>query len=437
MQRAHKRLVKRQDSDTITAVPSASGVSGGETASSVDLGTSLLLGPSGSPVPSVSNPLDPNEPVITVTSSSTPIQTGTTSSSTHSSSISTGATVGIIVGVFLVLIGAMYAVYTYFKKRTASQARRPLARAPPGVRIAQGARGHIKDRQWREEDGDRGDSDEKPLSGTTNPTGARPDSGKFGLFEKDLSVRSGSDEKANISDDHSFDPSTMPNFANYQSHLDELSTLPPLPLAARQEGSPVVSWDGETVNSDTFRGLSLHPSAPGTMSSTAVTARQTPRATNSVQHRWESAEVVIFDGPAAERPSVYQDTSQNPFSDDDDDNDDDSPPRQSTGSNDSDLRSNSNPFFNASQHNPFSDRTTRSRKSSVSTAKRSRSVSVSSASTVRPGASEGALLSLIAALDTAPVISNEQISRTSTHTTASSVYPPSEGDVSSATPKAF
>lgn len=431
MKRSHKRLVKRQDSNTITDVPSASGVSGGETASSVDIGTSLLLGPSGSPVPSVSDPFDPNEPVITVTSSSTPIQTSTTSSSTHSPSISTGATVGIIIGVFLVLIGAMYAVYTYFKRRTASRARRPLSRAPPGVRTAQGARGYNKDRQWIQEDGDHEEGKEKPLSGATNPTRARPDSGKFGLFEKDLSVRSESEEKANFSDDHSFDPSTMPNFTNYQSHLDDvLSPLPP-----RQEGSPVVSWDGETVNSDTFPGLSLHPSASGTMSSTAITARQTPRAINSVQHRWESAEVVIMEGPATERLSLYQDTSQNPFSDDDDD--DDSPPRQSTGSNDSDLRSNGNPFFNASQHNPFSDRTTRSRKSSISTARRSRSVSVSSASTVRPGASEGALLSLIAVLDTAPVTSNDQISRTSTHTTASSVYPSSEGSVSSPTPKAF
>jgi len=167
-----------------------------------------------------------------------------------------------------------------------------------------------------------------------------------------------------------------------------------------------------------------------------VTARQTtPRTTDSAQHRWESAEVLMMDEPPTERPSVYSDASQDPFGDE-------SVPRKSLAGNDSESRSGTNPFFNASQHNPFSDRSTRSRKSSVSTVKtvrrtRSRAESITSSSgTIRPGPSEGALLSLIAALDSTPIVPDEEASRTSMQTVAS-LYAPTETGLPPTTPKAF
>ncbi|KAH8990308.1 hypothetical protein EDB92DRAFT_785671 [Lactarius akahatsu] len=426
MQYAHNPPNKRQ-LNGVPVAPSADGVVGGTTATSVGPGSSLLLGTSGSPVPSVSNALSPNEPLLTVTESSSPTQTSSTPTSsaalspTHSS-ISTGAVLGISAGVFAVAVAAMFAVYTLFKKRTYTQARRPLTRgSPPTSRAMGGSRGSNGDNKW-----ERLEGGDKPLAGEVNSTAPpkTPEIGKFELFEKDPSLRSVSDEKAN----NTFDPAAMPNFVQYPNLVEDLSTAPPSrPFATGVEGSPVVSWGGETV-ADSF--LSFRTS--DSMSPSAVMARQTPRTTDSAQHRWESAEVLIMDEPVTERPSVYSEITQNPFRDDDNS-------RASLDGNEADTRaSSSNPFFNASQHNPFSDQSSRSRsrKSSVSTVKRSRSNSVASRGTVRAGAGGDALLSLIAALDTKHVLPEDQSNRVSMQTTTTSIYTV-EGGAAPPTPKAF
>lgn len=420
MKRVHYELVERQETLTDTAVPSASGVAGGQTASAAaSVGSSLLLGstPTGS--------LLVTEPGITYTSTPSSDNTpssSSSSSSNHSSSasVSTGSVVAIIVAVFLVLVGAMFVVHKYIKTRITSRARHPLSRGPP--RGIENSRDYDNDKRRNYSD-DRGEGRNRPPPGVLNITGVRDkslDSGNFGLFEKEPSIRSVTDEKALTSDDHHFDPSTMATFAQYQADpAGELSR--PRPLAAHEEGSSGVSWDGRTVISGQL--LSLHGSASGGMSPTSVIARQTPQTTDSLQHRWESAEVVVMDGSTTE-PS---EASQNPFSDD-------SSVRRSTGGHDSDTRPGANPFFNASQHNPFTERSTRSRASSVSTAKRSRSYSISSRATVRAGESEHALFSLLAALDHTRVDSDEPTNRSSLQTTATSIYPPTESGV---VPQAF
>jgi hypothetical protein len=240
----------------------------------------------------------------------------------------------------------------------------------------------------------------------------------------------------------------MASFAKYQvGPVDNFSPLShSRPLGSHEGGSPPISWDGGTVIGDPF--ASLHASVSDTMSPTAVSPtavviRQTPLTTDSTQHRWESAEVVMMDEVTADPLSVYSDSSQNPFNDD-------AAPRRSTGSQESVRRSNSNPFFNASQHSFFAERSTRSRASSVSTAtaKRSRSHSASSNATVRAAAaaaaaavggpeSESALVSLLAALRPTPVVSDEQNNRGSMRTTLTSLYTPVEGRADPETPQAF
>lgn len=434
MQRGHNQVARRQASDSVS-VPDVDSFSGGATASSrSDLDTSLLVGTTGAASASVTNPLVPGQDTITLTTSPTSTQTGATSSASSSSSsspsLSTGAVVGITVGAFVVVIGAMLALYASFKRRTASRSRRATARGPPpALRRLGGVSGSGKEKQWNPKGGvNHGDSNERPISGATNIT-----TGKIALFEKDLSVRSVSDEKVNVSvsDNHTFDPSAMPDFTKYHTALtDDLSNLPPSrPFVAHGEGSSVVSWENDAASADPL--LSLRASASGTMSPSSVTVRQTPRTIDSAQHRWESAEVLIMDETTAERPSVYSEAPQNPFHDN-------SAPRPSNGGSDSDSRvGGSNPFFNAAQHNPFSDRSTRSRKSSFSTAKRSRSDSVSSGGTLRAGASEGALLSLIAALDNPPLPTDEHATRTSVQTVTTSIYSPTEPGVPMPAPKAF
>lgn len=428
----HKPRVRRQMPVTDTVAPTVTGVSGGETVSSgVNPGSSLLLGASGSP--SVSRLLTPG----VSSTSSPPSNTSSSSSSNNSStSLSTGSVIAITVSVFLVLIGAMFLIYTYIKRRTARRARHPLSRGPQSaVRGAEISRDHVKDKQRNNGDVRGGGNNNSPL-GLLNPTGARaksPDTAKFGLFEKDPSIRSASDEKANLStsDDHHFDPSTMASFAKYRvGPVDDFSALShPHPLASH-EGSPAVSWDGGTAIGDPF--ASLHASVSDTMSPTAVVVSQT---VDSAQHRWESAEVLMMGDATTDPTSVYSDTPENPFNDD-------AIPRRSSGSNE---RSTGNPFFNASQHNPFAERSTRSRASSVSTAtaKRSRSYSASSRTTVRAAAattagpeSEDALVSLLAALRPTPVVSDEQNNRSSVRTTRTSLYTPA-GGADPETPQAF
>ena len=419
---------KRQMPVTDTVAPTVTGVSGGQTVSSgVNPGSSLLLGASGSP--SVSRLLTSE---VSSTSSPSSDTSSSSSSNNTSTSLPTGSVIAITVSVFVVLIGAMFLVYTYIKRRTARRARHPLSRGPQSA-----VRGtdHAKDKQRNDGDVHGGGKNNSPL-GLLDPTGARaksPDSAKFGLFEKDPSIRSASDEKANhsTSDDHHFDPSTMASFAKYRvGPVNDFSALShPYPLASH-EGSPAVSWDGGTAIGDPF--ASLHASVSDTMSPTAVVVRQT---VDSAQHRWESAEVLMMGDATTDPTSVYSDTPENPFNDD-------ATPRRSTGSNE---RSTGNPFFNASQHNPFTERSTRSRASSVSTAtaKRSRSYSASSRTTVRAAAatttgpeSENALVSLLAALRPTPVVSDEQNNRSSVRTTRTSLYNP-EGGADPETPQAF
>ena len=441
----HKPLVKRQIPVTATVTPTASGVSGGATASSdVNPGSSLLLGSSGSPTNLLTT-----EPGVT--SSSTPNTSSSSSSNNSPPALSTGSVIAITVSVFVVLIGAMFLIYTYINRRTTPQARHPLSRgAHPAVRGAEISRDHGKDKQ-RNNSGERGEGKNNSSLGSLNRTGVRarsPDSARFALFEKDPSpsIRSVTDEKAGVStsDDHHFDPSTMASFAKYQvGHVDDFSALSrSSPLGSHEGGSPPISWDGGTVIGDQF--ASLHASVSDTMSPTAVSPtavviRQTPLTTDS-EHRWESAEVVMMDEATTEPMSVYSDVSQDPVNDD-------AAPRRSTGSKESVRRSNSNPFFNASQH----ERSTRSRASSVSTAtaKRSRSYSASSNATVRGAAaaaaaaggpeSENALVSLLAALRPTPVVSDEQNNRSSMRTTLTSLYTPAEGHggADPTTPQAF
>ena len=432
------RPVRRQIPVTDTVTPTATGVVGGETVSSgVNPGSSLLLGATGSAANPVSE-LFTTDQAVTSTSSPTPNTSSSSSLKNSPPSVSTGSVIAITVSVFLVLIGAMFLLYTYIKKRIASRARHPLSRGPrPAVRGTEISRDHGKDKRRNNGD-DRGEGKNHSPLGLLNSTRAKsPDSAKFGLFEKDFSIRSVVDEKANIStsDDHHFDPSTMASFANYPvGPVDDFSALShPHPLA-RHEGSPPVSWDGRTPMRDPF--ASLQASVSDTMSPTAVVVSQSPLSANSEQHRWESAEVLIMGEVTTEPTSVYSDASQNPFNDD-------VAPRRSTGSKEAVRRSNSNPFFNASQHNPFAERSTRSRSSSVSTAtaKRSRSYSASSSATVRATAggpeSENALYSLLAALHPAPVVSDEQISRSSIGTTVTSLYTPVDSGADRGAPQAF
>ncbi|TFY82938.1 hypothetical protein EWM64_g1076 [Hericium alpestre] len=398
-------LVKRQGADPL-ALPSGDGIGSGTIApSSQPTNTQLLTG-QGSGVPSsVFLPLASGTLVELPSTSSVLATTSPTSPpapaqspppSGSGSSLSTGAVIGICVGAAAVL-AALVLLVRWILKRTTPKPRpqRPRDGLTPSSasrnRNAQGEdeRRRSKLEPWSKlgEDDDRWEGMAKPDASQEKDMAEKAgDADGLRMFNKTPSLRSVSEEKGPTSDGHNFDMSTMPNFAKYHPDLaKEFASAPPQrPFVGRTaDDSPVVSWDGETAH-DSFLSLgrsSNHVSAD--MSPTTVMARQTPPATVSHPHYWESAEVLTMDEAPSDKNGRPSGEQHNPFADEIES-----------------RRTVANPFFAAhadiprSRSNPFADNhsvKTRSRRSTVT-----RRSDVSEADTVRAGQ---AINSLLAALN--------------------------------------
>ncbi|KAI0045875.1 hypothetical protein FA95DRAFT_84491 [Auriscalpium vulgare] len=432
----YPHLAKRQA--PTDALPSANGLGTAVTAASLgDTHSTLLLGGTDTVEPSVSVPLVAGEPTITTTlpptstpttsstDTSIPSVTSEASSSSRSSSISTGAVIGIAVGVFAVLLIIIMGVYRYIKHSTPRTREIRSRNGPSSPSSARNANGDADRRRSRAEAWNKlGDEDQwegkDGRKGGDGQLAAGAD--KFAMFEKDPSLRS---NKALTSEGHGdFDPSTMPDFTKYTPGLaSEFAQPPARPFVPRVDGSPVVSWDGETVGDDSFLSMRSVRMSSDAMSPTAVLVKQTPLATTSQPHLWESAEVITEDtavaaataagtpAPGAAEPHP----AEHPFAEEE--------ARKSFG----------NPFFNAQsfQRDPFSDshsvpKATRSRKSSVASVGTVQAVqselqradsTASDASTVR--GQHHAMQSLIAALDFAPPEGDDALHRSSMQTSES------------------
>ncbi|THH16110.1 hypothetical protein EW146_g4484 [Bondarzewia mesenterica] len=404
---APKHLVKRQAADTLPAAPSADGIGAEITASAGAAATSaplLVTNGAGAVIATDSVPLifgsggaitvTSSTPVTSTTSSAPSTSAAASVSTSGSTSISTGTVVGICVGVFAGL-AILILIVLWYLKRSAPKPRQRGVRGPTSPSTARNATGEDERRRSRMEPWSRLGDDEDRWEGmggqnTEKNVDKSAESDKFSMFHKTPSMRTVSDEKGTPSEGHdNFDMSTMPNFAKYHPELaEEFAKAPERPFMGRVDGAPAISWDGETVGDDSFLSLrSVRMSDSGVLPTT-VMARQTPPATTSTLHRWESAEVLTMD--IADAPEVHDeiqksDRDENPFADE-------VQRRKSVA----------NPFFNAqatTTHNPFADansvRSPRSRRSSVKT----RSVSSNSdADTIRPAPNNHAIQSLIAAL---------------------------------------
>jgi hypothetical protein len=205
-------------------------------------------------------------------------------------------------------------------------------------------------------------------------------------------------------------------FAKYHPHLAEelaKTVIPMRPQIARQNSGPPISWDGETVHEDdTFMSLrqGRFDSLTGgseSLSPTMVKVNNTPTATCSEPHRWESAEVMHYD--EAEFGDSQQ--VQNPFSDVASEN------RKSTH----------NPFFNAQNKveaarlrpsNPFTDSARVPRTITHTTEGQLDSMY----------SADRALQSLIAALDISPEDAEQRLRIASMQSTHVSVISTGSGD---------
>ncbi|KAI0321787.1 hypothetical protein OF83DRAFT_1080738 [Amylostereum chailletii] len=355
-----RHFAKRQAD---VALPSASGLGAAATAVGTAVtGHSLLLGGTAAPEPtSVNVPFAQSPITVTDTLSQSPspsasaaANSSSDSSSSSSNGLSTAVIIGITVAAFAVVTIVIFLVYGYLRRsweKAVFDARRKAAAGAPtsAARNANGESGRQRARQetWNKLD----DGDDRWETMEKQP--GDMDATDIELFRKTSSVRSASDEKAFTAEGaNQFDPSTMPNFAKYHPDLaQELAGSPPVrPYAARAD-VPVISWNSShTTANESF--LSLNRASADSMSpSSAAILKQTPPATSSTLHRWESAEVLTMDVAEAQSAEVV-----NPFADE----------VQSTNR----TSGHGNPFFNAQpgKQNPFADPQsprTRERKASV------------------------------------------------------------------------
>ena len=308
----HPRYAKRQDTD-ITAVPSASGISGLTTAGKPSA-TRLIVGTSGLDVTvtnvpdfapgSVSVFIDTGLTVLTVafyfrtslfsTSASTtalaPSQTPSENPSTSSaikSVIPLSVVIGACVGAFF---GAIFLIClsVWFYRRS--------SRRPPRARQQQPlARSHgiNPSTSWTrfDDDGDKWQG--------RNETAEKTGPGSVTLPPRTQRAASQRSTKRPLTGEDPFESqhdatSQSQPFSHHRPNLvEQTASEPPRPVGVDSK-----SLDGSTTG--TFLTLGTVHIESGKMSPTFNVAKTTPLATTSVLHRWESAEVIDPDADAQE-----------------------------------------------------------------------------------------------------------------------------------------
>jgi len=231
---------------------------------------------------------------------------------------------------------------------------------------------------------------------TANPP-TRGSEDKLGtMFKSSTSLHS----KETSSDGHDLGDALAESaqFAKYHPHLAEelaKTVMPMRATMARQDTGPPISWDGETIREDEAF-VSLHSaridsshlsSASEAISPTIVRPKNTPTATSSEPHRWESAEVMHY----YTSDHADENEAKNPFSDAESES----------------RKSLNNPFFNARDQltmkkpsNPFADHPKRP----FTHAPQDSNTSMTSISST-----DRAMQSLIAALDVTPEEIHERL----------------------------
>ncbi|KAK0204750.1 hypothetical protein DFS33DRAFT_690201 [Desarmillaria ectypa] len=325
---AHHRI-RRQTSDPLPAISVAGIASNGVTVGDVSSTATTLAYDSSATAAAVNSgvsvvletPSSTAKAKPTASSSSEP--TATDASTTKEIPIGTvvGACVGALVGaVFLIVLG----IWLY-KCATPKAKSKGLV---PTMSAGRNARGEHERSRSRLENWDKlvdhpqseGRYHMKEVDGGVSVAPME----KLTMFKKSPSVRTAythtTEEPPHFDlEPHPFSP-YHPNLAKELASTDIQE--PVKPFAGRAD-STALSWNS-TANESFLSLRSAHMS--GSMSPSLDMAIPTPPLTSSEPHRWESAEVVNFDGQQAE----IVDPDKNPFN---------SPTER--------RRSFGNPFFNA------------------------------------------------------------------------------------------
>jgi len=313
-----------------------------------------------------------------------------------------GACVAAFVAFLLAILLAVYC-----SRRRKRDKKRPLLSRPRNA-----ANSSPRRRSYPEAWGRLQDEEEDRWDGKSSPLKQRPTSGSgpkewlAAMFSRTPSTPSV--EKS--ADSHfpavreSF--GTLEPFEKYHPHLaaemasqagSQVALPPPARLfMGRTDMGPAVSWDGETLGTESF--VTNQSLLSGAMPPTLMSKEKpTPPATASDAHRWESAEVLHTDHTASF-------VDQDPFAD-------------TTGV--PLKRAASNPFFNAQDYKPMRPPPRATNADPFSDSCSVIAPDTDSTVDMVPQRNFGALDSLIAALETTPAGVEERLRIASMH---SSIY---------------
>jgi hypothetical protein len=260
-------LAKRIDSTDPISLPIGSGISGIVVASSTAVTTTgLAVDPGASAGPT------PTAPFFTVVATVTP-SASSTQSVVVSKSIPVSTVIGSCIGAFIFVSALIVFVFWFYRRYSESLKKQALARR--------------RRRPWNklEDDGDKWENMDQ--TNQTKEVDQVVPMEKLTMFKRAASVRTAYTQKS--VDDHTL--AYPQSFAPFDANL--VRTLSADIDPKSQPSHIVNSVKGQTPNpSSNSLGESL--------SSSPNMAIPTPEATFLQSHRWESAEVVQYEGPSAE-----------------------------------------------------------------------------------------------------------------------------------------
>lgn len=265
-------LAKRIDP---TSIPFGSGISGAVIESSTAVATTgLAIDNGASTGPSLS------APVFTVIATDAPSPTQVTSAVSNSIPVST--VIGSCIGAFIFVSALIIFGIWFYRRYSESLKRQALARG-------RGLNGDKQRRQWNKlEDEDKWEG--MNMNQTKEVDQVVPME-KLTMFKRAASVRTAYTQRS--VDNHTL--AYPQSFAPFDVNL--VRTLSADPTIDPKSQPPQVA---NSVKGQISSNLSPSNISPSPLSSSLNMAIPTPEATVLQSHKWESAEVVQYEGPSAE-----------------------------------------------------------------------------------------------------------------------------------------
>ena len=275
-----------------TSIPNGSGISGAVIESSTAVATSALAIDNGA-----TGDASLTGPVFTIIATEPASPSSTQTSSAGSNSIPVSTVIGSCVGAFVFVSALIIFGIWFYRRYSESLKRQALARG-------RGLQNDKQRRRWNKLEDD--DKWEGMNMNQTKEVDQVVPMEKLTMFKRAASVRTAYTQRS--VDDHTL--AYPQSFAPFDVNL--VRTLSADPTMDPKSQPPQIP--------NPVKGRNISPSnniSPSPLSSSSNMAIPTPEATVLQSHKWESAEVVQYEGPSAEvvvpPPQEVKRSMHNPF----------------------------------------------------------------------------------------------------------------------------